>query len=91
MPSNHNKDKPWDTEDIDKWKVEPFKAEDNKGGPLTEESSFEILFPKYREVYLVGALKSNSKNHGLEEQLWMLTISRKRHGRLSRNRSRRYT
>ncbi|KAI1811743.1 ribosomal RNA assembly protein KRR1 [Poronia punctata] len=52
MPSTHNHDKPWDTEDIDKWKVEPFKPEDNVGGTLAEESSFIVLFPKYREVYL---------------------------------------
>jgi len=24
MPSTHKKDKPWDTDDIDKWKVCPF-------------------------------------------------------------------
>jgi ribosomal RNA assembly protein len=52
MPGNHDAEKPWDTENIDKWKIEPFKAEDNKAGTLAEESSFEILFPKYREVYL---------------------------------------
>lgn len=50
MPSN-KKDKPWDTDDIDKWKTEAFKPEDNAGG-LLEESSFSTLFPKYREVYL---------------------------------------
>ena len=55
MPSNHTKDKPWDTEDIDKWKVEAFTAKDNLGGTLTEESSFITLFPKYREVYLKEA------------------------------------
>ncbi|KAL5594590.1 hypothetical protein BROUX41_001510 [Berkeleyomyces rouxiae] len=52
MPSNHNADKPWDTEDIDKWKVEAFTPTDNKGGTFTEESTFMTLFPKYREVYL---------------------------------------
>jgi len=52
MPSTHKKDKPWDTDDIDKWKIEAFKPEDNAGGTLTEESSFATLFPKYREVYL---------------------------------------
>lgn len=51
MPSTNNKDKPWDTEDIDKWKVDIFKPEDNPSG-LAEESNFSILFPKYREVYL---------------------------------------
>jgi ribosomal RNA assembly protein len=53
MPSTHNKDKPWDTEDIDKWAEEEFKPEDLKAGePFLEESSFATLFPKYREGYL---------------------------------------
>jgi len=43
----HKKDKPWDHEGIDHWKVEPFKKEDNPSG-LLEESSFATLFPKYR-------------------------------------------
>ncbi|KAL4996943.1 hypothetical protein BDV10DRAFT_98996 [Aspergillus recurvatus] len=55
MPSTNNKDKPWDTEDIDKWKIEEFKPEDNPGGSFAEESSFATLFPKYREVYLKEA------------------------------------
>ncbi|KAL4722625.1 ribosomal RNA assembly protein krr1 [Fusarium chlamydosporum] len=52
MPSTHEKEKPWDTDDIDKWKVDTFKPEDNVGGPFAEESSFATLFPRYREVYL---------------------------------------
>ncbi|KAM3554258.1 hypothetical protein MY1884_006250 [Beauveria asiatica] len=52
MPSTHDRDKPWDTEDVDKWKIESFKPEDNAGGTFAEESSFMTLFPKYREVYL---------------------------------------
>ncbi|KAF9464266.1 ribosomal RNA assembly protein mis3 [Collybia nuda] len=48
----HRKDKPWDTDDIDHWKVEPFQVTDNKAGAFTEESSFATLFPKYREKYL---------------------------------------
>ncbi|KAI4717013.1 hypothetical protein E4T48_06830 [Aureobasidium sp. EXF-10727] len=52
MPSTHNVDKPWDTDDIDKWKIDEFKPEDNIGGTFSEESSFSVLFPKYRETYL---------------------------------------
>lgn len=53
MVSTHKKDKPWDTPDIDKWKIDEFKPEDNvSGSPFLEESSFVTLFPKYREEYL---------------------------------------
>lgn len=52
MPSTHKKEKPWDTDDIDKWKVDTFGPKDNAGGTFAEESSFVTLFPKYREVYL---------------------------------------
>lgn len=56
MTSNKTEDdKPWDTEDVDKWKIEPFTPADSAPGLLTEESSFSILFPKYREVYLKEA------------------------------------
>lgn len=54
MAKNHNKyrkDKPWDTEDIDHWKLEEWNP-DNLKGNLLEESSFATLFPKYREKYL---------------------------------------
>jgi len=47
----HRKDKPWDSEDIDHWKIDSFKPGEMRG-PLTEESSFATLFPKYREKYL---------------------------------------
>ncbi|KAF4457163.1 KRR1 small subunit processome component [Fusarium austroafricanum] len=55
MPSVYNKDKPWDTDDIDKWKIDTFTPKDNVGGTFLEESSFVTLFPKYREVYLKEA------------------------------------
>ncbi|KAF2131809.1 eukaryotic type KH-domain (KH-domain type I) [Dothidotthia symphoricarpi CBS 119687] len=57
MPSTHKKEKPWDTDDIDKWKIDPFKPEDNTAGPFTDESRFSTLFPKYREQYLKGSWK----------------------------------
>eukprot|EP01035_Chromulina_nebulosa_P038624 gene38624-52180_t len=47
----YRKDKPWDTEDIDHWKVDEFRSEEVAGSVL-EESSFATLFPKYREKYL---------------------------------------
>jgi hypothetical protein len=47
----YRKDKPWDSADIDHWKVDEWKEEDMKA-PLLEESSFATLFPKYREKYL---------------------------------------
>ncbi|KAK8080667.1 KRR1 small subunit processome component [Apiospora hydei] len=52
MPSTYNVEKPWDTDDIDKWKIEEFKPEHNVAGHFVEESNFSVLFPKYREVYL---------------------------------------
>ncbi|KAK4694799.1 ribosomal RNA assembly protein, partial [Lecanoromycetidae sp. Uapishka_2] len=70
MPSTHKREKPWDTDDLDKWKIDTFKPEDNLSGTFTEESSFATLFPKYvrsesqramliasryREVYLKEA------------------------------------
>jgi ribosomal RNA assembly protein len=47
----YRKPKPWDTDDIEHWKIEPFKDTDNLH-PLTEESSFATLFPRYRENYI---------------------------------------
>ncbi|MCJ1385847.1 ribosomal RNA assembly protein krr1 [Xylographa soralifera] len=55
MPSTHKQEKPWDTEDIDKWKIDAFKPADNAAGTFAEESSFATLFPKYREHYLKQA------------------------------------
>ncbi|OCH95854.1 hypothetical protein OBBRIDRAFT_787700 [Obba rivulosa] len=64
----HRKEKPWDTDDIDQWKIDPFKAEDNKAGAFTEESSFATLFPKYREKYLREVWSAVTKaldSHGI--------------------------
>ena len=48
----HRKEKEWDHEGIDHWKVDEFMPVDNVAGSFTEESSFATLFPKYREKYL---------------------------------------
>ena len=76
MPSNKNTDKPWDTPDIDKWKIEPFKQEDLASQvPFLEESSFVTLFPKYREAYLQqiwGDLTRTLSNYGVDCTLNLL-------------------
>jgi ribosomal RNA assembly protein len=54
VPSKKNryrKPKPWDSDDIDHWKEDPFSEKDSSG-PFLEESSFATLFPAYREQYL---------------------------------------
>ncbi|PWN27148.1 hypothetical protein BDZ90DRAFT_221079 [Jaminaea rosea] len=61
------KDKPWDTDDIDKWEIPAFTAADN-AQPFVEESSFATLFPKYRESYLKtnwGAVTRALEKHGI--------------------------
>lgn len=68
---SHRKDKPWDQDGMDRWKVESFSAEDNPHGMLSE-SSFATLFPKYREKYLRDfwpLVEKKLKEHGLKCQL----------------------
>jgi ribosomal RNA assembly protein len=63
----HRKDKPWDNDSIDHWKINPFTKDDNPYG-LLEESSFATLFPKYREKYLREVWPSVTKSlkeHGI--------------------------
>lgn len=49
--NKYRKDKPWDVEGTDHWKVDEWKPE-FLVAPLLEESSFATLFPAYREKYL---------------------------------------
>ncbi|KAK9916407.1 hypothetical protein WJX75_002234 [Coccomyxa subellipsoidea] len=51
VKGKHDKPKPWDHDGINHWEITKFSKEDNPYG-LLEESSFAILFPKYRERYL---------------------------------------
>ena len=54
QPKQHNKyrrDKPWDNDQIDHWKIDEFDP-NTINGHFLEESSFATLFPKYREKYL---------------------------------------
>lgn len=64
----YRKDKPWDHEGIDHWKVDPFQEDDNPNG-MVEESLFATLFPKYRESYLREVwplVKEKLKEHGIK-------------------------
>ncbi|OQO02619.1 KRR1 small subunit processome component [Cryoendolithus antarcticus] len=68
MPSTYKKDKPWDTDDIDKWKEDAFTPDQNLGGTFSEESSFATLFPKYRETYLKASwpmITRSLEKHGI--------------------------
>eukprot|EP00051_Salpingoeca_urceolata_P018474 m.259601 g.259601 ORF g.259601 m.259601 type:complete len:180 (-) comp19205_c1_seq1:100-639(-) len=48
----YRKDKPWDHDGIDHWKIEAYTEEEGQKNPLIDESSFSTLFPRYREQYL---------------------------------------
>ncbi|CCJ29739.1 unnamed protein product, partial [Pneumocystis jirovecii] len=63
----YRKEKPWDSEEIDHWKIEPF-VEDKNAPSFTDESSFATLFPKYREKYLQEIwphVTQNLNNYGI--------------------------
>ena len=62
---------PEEGEGVDAWKIETFKPEDNPA-PFLEESSFSILFPRYREAYLREVwplVVQELKSHGVEAEL----------------------
>ncbi|KAG1671895.1 hypothetical protein FOA52_003462 [Chlamydomonas sp. UWO 241] len=66
----NRKEKPWDVDGTDHWSTslsQPLTKEDNPTG-LLEESSFAVLFPKYREKYLREvwpAVTRALKEHGI--------------------------
>eukprot|EP00252_Welwitschia_mirabilis_P008736 TRINITY_DN2085_c0_g1_i1.p1 TRINITY_DN2085_c0_g1~~TRINITY_DN2085_c0_g1_i1.p1 ORF type:complete len:398 (-),score=105.98 TRINITY_DN2085_c0_g1_i1:403-1596(-) len=67
----HDKPKPWDSENIDHWKIEKFDPSWNEGGML-DVSSFSTLFPQYREKYLQDAWPAVTralKEHGIACEL----------------------
>ncbi|GMH35714.1 hypothetical protein BSKO_03582 [Bryopsis sp. KO-2023] len=49
-----------EVDSAEKWRVPVFRKEDNKHS-LLEESSFSVLFPKYREAYLQEAWPAVTK------------------------------
>ena len=60
-------DKPWEDDNVDHWKHDAFEKGDMPHA-LTEESSFAVLFPSYRETYLREAwpqVTSTLKEHGV--------------------------
>ncbi|KAF7458665.1 putative ribosomal rna assembly protein mis3 [Cryptosporidium felis] len=70
----YRRDKPWDTDDIDHWNVPRLTPEDNPHG-LLEESSFTVLFPKYREKYLRETwqdIRNALKSHHIKCELDLL-------------------
>ena len=76
--NKYRKPKPWDTDDVQHWAVEPWK-EGMMRAPLLEESSFATLFPQYRERYLreVWPLVTNElKRHGVDCELNLVEGSR---------------
>jgi len=72
MPKFKNLDKPWEDDSVDHWANDKFEKGDMTGGALSEESSFAVLFPSYREGYLREAwpqVTSALREHGIACQL----------------------
>lgn len=71
----YRKDKPWDNDpNVDKWKIDPISKEEVKN-PFTEESSFAVLFPQYREKYIKEIwpiVKKSLKDYGVRGELNLL-------------------
>eukprot|EP00121_Abeoforma_whisleri_P002640 Awhi_evm1s2376 len=69
--NKYRRDKPWDHEGVEHWKIEPWTEKDNQNSFL-EESSFATLFPKYREKYLREvwpAVTTTLREHGVACEL----------------------
>lgn len=69
----YRKDKPWDNDQIDHWKVEPI--EPSEVHAFLEESSFSLLFPQYREKYIQecqGIIKKRLMEAGIKFELDLL-------------------
>lgn len=67
----YRKDKPWDNDTIDHWKIDAFTQDDNPNSFL-EESSFATLFPQYREQYLKQIwpdVKASLQESGVKAEL----------------------
>jgi len=67
-------DMPWEDPNVDKWHIEPVTAENPLPPPL-EESSFAVLFPKYREKYIRECwplVTKTLKSYGLACELNLL-------------------
>lgn len=74
LQGKHDKEKPWDHESINHWEVQRFSKEDNPTG-LLEESSFAILFPKYRgEAAQTPAMLHSLHKHKIYMCIWPIVF-----------------
>ena len=65
MVKMKNMDKPWEDDSVDHWKTDGF-AQGDMIHALTEESSFAVLFPSYREAYLREACPQAVQRRAVE-------------------------